>query len=201
MEYTPMEKSVLSLFDRTDFKNISKNELIGYASKLNELRPEVAKEVIAQFPELAKLIQSTATEYKGMLETIIASDDESIKQVYGILDKELDSAAESRKEYSQLASQVLDDLSKGLSAPNLSEEEKSKIRTQEIEVLKMVGEKDTEIREQEKEIVNTADKKDSEKRAFNWKTIGIASMFAVTVVGIGAAALGGNFNVKLPKKS
>lgn len=43
MEYTPMEKSVLSLFDRTDFKNISKNELIGYASKLNELRPEVAK--------------------------------------------------------------------------------------------------------------------------------------------------------------
>lgn len=137
--------------------------MIGYASKLNELRPEVAKEVIAQFPELAKLIQSTAIEYKGMLETIIASDDESIKQVYGILDKELDSAAESRKEYSQLASQVLDDLSKGLSNPNLSEEEKSKIRTQEIEVLKMVGEKDTEIREQEKEIVNTADKKDSEK--------------------------------------
>lgn len=66
-----------------------------------------------------------------------------------ILDKELDSAAESRKEYSQLASRVLDDLSKGLSDPNLSEEEKSKIRTQEI----------------------------------------------------GAAALGGNFNVKLPKKS
>ena len=92
MEYTPMEKSVLSLFDRTDFKNISKNELIGYASKLNELRPEVEKEVIAQFPELTKLIPSTAIEYKGMLETIIASDDESIKQVYGILDKKLDGA-------------------------------------------------------------------------------------------------------------
>ena len=57
------------------------------------------------------------------------------------------------------------------------------------------------LREQEKEIVNAADKKDSEKWAFNWKRIGIASMFAVTVVGIGAAALGGNFNVKLPKKS
>lgn len=37
----------------------------------------------------------------------------------------------------------LEDLSKGLSDPNLSEEGKSKIRTQEIEVLKMVGEKDT----------------------------------------------------------
>lgn len=201
MEYTPVEKEVLSLFDRTDFKNISKNELIGYASKLSELRPEVAKEVIAQFPELAKLIQSTATEYKGMLETIIASDNESIKQVYGILDKELDSASDSRKEYSQLASQVLGDLSKGLADPNLSEEEKSKIREQEIEVLKMVDKKDSEIREQEKEIADTADKKDSEKRNFNWKAIGVASMFTITVVGIGAAALGGNFNVKLPKKS
>ena len=51
------------------------------------------------------------------------------------------------------------------------------------------------------EVYGILDKKDSEKRAFNWKTIGIASMFDVTVVGIGAAALGGNFNVKLPKKS
>lgn len=201
MEYTPMEKEVLSLFDRTDFKNITKNELIGYASKLNELRPEVAKEVIAQFPELAKLIQSTATEYKGILETIVASDDESIKQVYGILDKELDSARESRKEYSQLASRVLNDLSRGLSDPDLSVEEKSKIREQELEVLRMVDKKDSEIREQEKGIADTADKKDSEKRGFNWKVIGAASMFAITAVGVGAAALGGNFNVKLPKKS
>lgn len=28
MEYIPMEKEVLSLFDRTDFRNISKNELL-----------------------------------------------------------------------------------------------------------------------------------------------------------------------------
>ena len=201
MEYTPMEKEVLSLFDRTDFKNITKNELISYASRLSKLRPEVAKEVIAQFPELAKLIQSTATEYKGMLETIVASDDESIKQVYSILDKELDSAKESRREYSKMASRVLDDLSKGLSDPDLSAEEKSKIREQELEVLRMVDKKDSEIREQEKNLVDTADKKDSEKRGFNWKVIGVASMFAITAVGVGAAALGGNFNIQLPTKS
>lgn len=52
MEYTPMEKSVLFLMQRTDFKDISKSDVISFASKLGELRLEVAKEVLEQFPEL-----------------------------------------------------------------------------------------------------------------------------------------------------
>ena len=62
MEYTNNEKHVLSLMDRTDFKNLSKIDILSYASKLNELRPEVAQQVLAQFPELAKLIQATMVE-------------------------------------------------------------------------------------------------------------------------------------------
>ena len=65
----------------------------------------------------------------------------------------------------------------------------------------MVDKKDTEIREQEMEVARMADKKDSEKKAFNWKVISAASFAVITAIGIGAAALGGNFNVKLPKKS
>ena len=68
MEYTDIEKQVLSLMERTDFKSLSKNDVISYASKLNELRPEVAAQVLAQFPELAKLIQSSLVEYKDVLE-------------------------------------------------------------------------------------------------------------------------------------
>ena len=64
MEYTDMEKQVLSLMERTDFKHISKSDVISYASKLNELRPEVATQVLAQYPELAKLIQSSMVEYR-----------------------------------------------------------------------------------------------------------------------------------------
>ena len=44
MEYTPIEKNVLSMMQRTDFKNLSKNDVISFASKLGGLRPEVAKE-------------------------------------------------------------------------------------------------------------------------------------------------------------
>ena len=45
-----------------------------------------------------------------------------------------------------------------------------------------------------------AEKKDSEKKAFNWKVIGAASFAVLTVIGMGVSALGGNFNIKLPKK-
>lgn len=183
MEYTDIEKQVLSLMERTDFKSLSKNDVISYASKLNELRPEVAAQVLAQFPELAKLIQSSLVEYKDVLEKIVESDDESTSQVYGILNKELDGAGKSREEYLGFADKVRSDLSKCLDNPHLTPEEQKEIREQEMEVLRMV------------------DKKDSEKKAFNWKVIGAASFAVITAVGIGAAALGGNFNVKIPKKS
>lgn len=110
--------------ERTDFRNLSKNDVLSYASKLNELRPEVAQQVIAQFPELAKLIQSTMVEYKDILEKIVASDDESTNQVYGIINTEVDSASDSRKEFIEYADKVRADLSKCLDNPNLTPEQK-----------------------------------------------------------------------------
>lgn len=199
MEYTDVEKQVLSLMERTDFKNLSKNDVISYASKLSELRPEVATQVLAQFPELAKLIQSSMVEYKDILEKIVASDDESTNQVYGILNKEIDGAHEIRKEYIEFADKVRLDLSKCLDNSDLTPEQQKEIREQEMEILRMVDKKDSEIREQEKEIARMANKKDSEKKVFNWKVLGTASFVVLTVVGIGTAALGGNFNIKLPK--
>lgn len=199
MEYTDVEKQVLSLMERTDFKNLSKSDVISYASKLSELSPEVAAQVIAQFPELAKLIQSSMVEYKDILEKIVASDDESTNQVYGILNKEIDEADESRKEYIEFADKVRSDLSKCLDNPDLTPEQQKEIRDQEMEVLRMVDKKDSEIREQETEAAHMADKKDSEKKAFNWKVVGTASFVVLTAIGIGTAALGGNFNIKLPK--
>ena len=201
MQYTDMEKQVLSLMERTDFKNLSKSDIISYASKLNELRPEVASQVLAQFPELAGLIKLSLSEYKDILEKIVASDDESTNQVYGILNKELEAAGDSRREYIEFADKVRADLSKCLDNPDLSPEQQKEIRDQEMEILRMVDKKDSERRDQETEAAHLADKKDSEKKAFNWKVIGAASFAVLTAIGIGASALGGNFNIKLPKKS
>ena len=56
MEYTSEERDFLALTERTNFKNLSKNDVLSYASKLNELRPEVAKQVLAQYPEFVKVM-------------------------------------------------------------------------------------------------------------------------------------------------
>lgn len=201
MEYTENEKQMLALLERNNFRNLSKNDLISYASKLNELRPEVAARVIAQFPELVSLIKSSLAEYKGMLDTIVASDNESIKLAYATFNQEIDKSNISRKEFIDFADKVRADLSKCLDNPKLNPEERKDIFEREMEILRMVEHKDSEIRGKEMEVVHLADKKDSEKRTFNWKIIGSASLVILTAVGIGSAALGGNFNFKLPKKS
>lgn len=113
-EYTAVEKQALDIMRRTDFKNLSKNDVLSIASKLSELRPDVAKEVIAQFPEFAKLIQSSMEEYKDILGNIVSSDDESVKQVYTIADKDMDTSADSRKQFYDFAGKVHADLSKCL---------------------------------------------------------------------------------------
>ena len=182
MQYTDIEKQTLDMLQRTDFKNISKNEVVSIFSQLSQLRPEVATEVLAQFPEFVKLVQSSMSEYKEMLSNIIASDDESLKQVFSVADKDLDNAAKSRQQFYDMAGKVHADLSKCLDNPNLTPEERKDILAQEIEILKAV------------------DEKDSEKRQFNWGAIKVASTVLVIGLGIGASILGGNVNIKLPKK-
>lgn len=199
MEYTDVEKQVLSLIKKADFRNIPNSNVLSYASKLNELRPEVAQQFLAQFPELSKLIQSSLVEYKEILDKIISSDDESTNQVYDILNKEIESFQESRKEYILFADKVRSDLSKCLDNPNLTPEQQNEIIDREMEILRMVDKKDEDIREQEMEAVQLADKKDSEKKEFNWKTLSTASFVVLIAVGIGTAALGGKFDIKLPK--
>ena len=200
MEYTPIEKQALDMMRRTDFKNLSKNDVLSIASKLGELRPDVAKEVIAQFPELEKLIRSSLEEYKNILGDIVSSDDESVKQIYTIADKDMDTSADSRRLFYEFAGKVHADFSKCLDNPNLSTEERKDILAQEMEILKAVSEKDSEIRIHETETVMKVDKKDSEKRQFNWGVIKVASTVLVVCLGIAASTLGGNFNFKLPKK-
>ena len=92
MEYNEIEKQFLELLNRTDFNHLSRNDVVTYASKLNELRPEIAAQVIAQYPEFVKLVQSSLAEYKAILERIIQSDDVSIGRVYDTTDRALENA-------------------------------------------------------------------------------------------------------------
>ncbi len=200
MKYTLAEQQALDMMKRTDFKNLSKNDTVCIVSKLSELRPDVAKDVIAQFPEFAQLLQSSLEDYKGILGDIIASDDKSLKQFYDLADKDMKASAESRRQFYDLAKEVYAGLSKRLERPDLTAEEYESIYARQMEILKVVSEKDTEIRGHETKTLESAAKKDSEKRKFNWRAIAVGSMALVVSLGFAASALGGDFNMKLPKK-
>lgn len=200
MEYTAEEREFLNLTDRTDFKHLSKNDVISYASKLHEMRPEVAREVLAKYPELAGLIRTLAIEYEKMLSQIIESDDESISQVYNAAHTCMENSASRRRSYYEFAEKIRADLSKCLASPGITEEERREIMSQQVEVLRMVDSQMREADLQEQEILNVVDKKDSEKRAFNWKALGVASTLVSIAISVGAAALGGKFDFKLPAK-
>ena len=201
MEYNALEKQTLDILGRTDFKAIKKDETVSITSMLSNMRPEVAKEAIKQFPELANLLKSSLSECKEMLSKIVESDDDSVQHVYGSADKAMDDATLGRTEFMAFAVKVRDDYSKCLDNENLTLEEKSEILKGEMEILKMMDSKEKEVRAQQERILSTVDNKDSEKRQFNWKLVGAASMALVTVIGVGAAALGGKVDLKLPKKS
>ena len=201
MEYNDIEQQTLDILGRTDFKAIKKNELLGFTSMLNQMRPEVAKATLEQFPELAKLIHSSLVEYKGMLEKVVDSDDASIQQVYSAADKEIDDAARGRAEFFQLAERIRADYSKCLDQEGLTAEQRKEILDREMEILEKADAKEKEVREQQEKTVKVVSEKDSEKREFNWKLLSAASFVLVGALGVGAAVLGGKFDLKLPMKS
>ena len=201
MEYNALEKQTLDILGRTDFKAIKKDETVSITSMLSNMRPEVAKEAIKQFPELANLLKSSLSECKEMLSKIVESDDDSVQHVYGSADKAMDDATLGRTEFMAFAEKVRDDYSKCLDNENLTLEEKSEILKGEMEILKMMDSKEKEVRAQQERILSTVDNKDSEKRQFNWKLVGGISFALMTVAGISAGILGGKFDLKFPKKS
>lgn len=201
MEYTSLEKDVLSMMNRTNFKNLSKSDVISFTSRLGELRPEVAKEILAHYPEFVELMRSTLSEYQGIINALAESDDKSLGEYYAIVNKEMDIASDSRKQFYEFVKQVQLDYSKCLDDPNLSPEMLIEILDREAELIKIANEKDAEIRKQKKELEERANKKDTERRELNWKLAGTVSLALVAIAGISAGVLGGKFDFKLPEKS
>ena len=200
MENNSIVQETLAAMKRNNFQHISKDEVISLYSQLSQMKPEVAAEILAQYPEFVKLAQSSLSDYKETIATAIASDDKSLKQVNAIAEKDLDADSKSRQQFFELAENVQKDISKCLENPDLTASERNELLDRQINILNIASEKDAEIRSHEAEIVRMVDRKDSEKRQFNWGVIKAASL-ALVVVGIGASVLGGGVDIKFPTKS
>ena len=129
MEYSEKEREILAQLGRKDFKNISKTEILGYVSDIQECRPEFAERVLSQYPDLIKFAHNSLAEQKALAEKAINSSDKSSDH------------------YFETSDHVLSDLSKCLDMENLSPEERKDILNREMEILRMAKEKDSETKE------------------------------------------------------
>ena len=120
------EEKVLKKLGIDDFRHMTKNKVIKLASMLDRVDPEVAKKAIEQFPDFSNTAKEILKEYKDLL------------------DKSLESNADSVKSYYDACASIISSLQKEVENENLSFEEKKFFFGQMIQVSKMMGEKDSE---------------------------------------------------------
>lgn len=129
----------MSLFSRTlseeevkrklkidDFRHLSKDKVIKFASYLDRMDPEVAKAALAQVPEFALTVRAAIENSQKVVSKGLESNDFSVKWFYSMAEESINS------------------LRKRIEEPSISEDERKAISSEIIEILKMVSEKDSE---------------------------------------------------------
>lgn len=126
MRRTYTEKQILRKLNIPDFRHLSKDKVIAFASMVPNMQPEVAKKALEQFPNFASASLDLMRDYKTIFEETLADDRESTQVCYDMYNR------------------VMDSLEKMLQEDELSFEEKTYILGQMKEVADAVAEKDSE---------------------------------------------------------
>lgn len=138
MKRTLTEQKVLKKLDIPDFRHVTKDKLIAFASLLPQMEPEVAKKALEQFPNFASTSLEVMKNYKDMLEQALKTNSESAHACM------------------QLYNQVMDSLQKMLEDDELSFDDKKYVLNQMVEVAKLADKKDTETQKTTLKIVGVA---------------------------------------------
>lgn len=81
------EVEVLRKLGIPDFRHLSKDKVMSFASMLQDMDPEVAKKALEQFPEFAKVSLQAMTDYKETLNKTLEKDKDSSNRVYDAYDQ------------------------------------------------------------------------------------------------------------------
>lgn len=126
MKRTLSEEQVLKKLDIPDFRHLSKDKVITFATMLPKMDREVAMKALEQFPDFASTLLNMLKELRDSLDKIIDNSNESTKssiEAYYI---------------------VLDSLKSMLNDDNLSFDEKTYILENMKEVSRLIDKKDIE---------------------------------------------------------
>lgn len=123
------EAEVLKQLDIPDFRHMTKEKMITFASMLQNMEPEVAKKAIEQFPKFAKMALEVLKDYKSVMEKTLDENSSSSKQCFDI--------------YNEVVSALKNCLNK----ENITFEEKKYYIEKMMDIAKMAESKDTENKE------------------------------------------------------
>lgn len=120
------EVQVLKKLDIPDFRHLSKDKVVAFASMIPKMDPEVAKKALEQFPNFASTSLDIMKEYRGILEQAMQDDRDSTQVCYDMYGR------------------VMDSLESMLHQDDLTFDEKTYILSQMKEVADEVSRKDSE---------------------------------------------------------
>ena len=132
MDYSPKEKRVLKKLGIKDFRYMTKDKIVQFASMLPKMSPEVAKTALKQFPDFVVLAKSMANEMRLMT------------------DKSHDLAKESQDQFYDACNHSLAILNAELSREDLTQEERDKIIEQTVDILTKLQNHDNKVLELKK---------------------------------------------------
>lgn len=84
------EKAVLEKLNISDFRHLTKNNVIDLATELHNVEPEVAMKILEQFPEFSKVLSEVLQEYRQQLDAILQSENTSEKDFINVSNREID---------------------------------------------------------------------------------------------------------------
>lgn len=85
------EQEVLQSLNIPNFRHLSKENVIEFASKLSDMQPEVAIKALEQFPEFSKTILELADDYMESISKGFDANSESMRLCTSILQSIKDS--------------------------------------------------------------------------------------------------------------
>lgn len=129
MGRTLAEQKVLKKLGIPDFRHMTKDKIVTFATMLPKMDPEVAKKALEQFPEFTDAAKEIVSYYKEMIFKGFEENSESVDSFYLTCDA------------------IVETLKQQLQNEELTFEQKQTIIDKMIELAKMKSDKDTENKE------------------------------------------------------
>lgn len=120
------EIQVLKKLDIPDFRHLTKDKVIAFATMIPRMEPEVAKKALEQFPNFASTSLEIMKEYRSILEQLMNDDRDGAEKCYNMYNR------------------VMNSLERILEDDNLTFKEKAYILEQMREIADEISKKDSE---------------------------------------------------------